>query len=86
MIYLKKTAIMLAILSLILSVAAIIILFARGYYFDVQDKELGSKGILVANSAPNNAQIYVNDKFMSLTSDNLYLFSGVYQISLLYEY
>ena len=82
MVYLKKTAIMLAVLSLILSVAALIILFARGYYFDVKDRQLGSKGILVANSAPNNAQIYVNDKFMSLTSDNLYLSPGVYQISI----
>ena len=82
MVYLKKTAIMLAVLSLILSVAALIILFARGYRYDLKDKQLGSQGILVANSAPNNAQIYVDDKFVSLTSDNIYLSPGVYQIGI----
>lgn len=82
MIYLKKTAIMLAILSLILSIAALIILFARGYRYNPKSKSLGSQGILVANSAPNSAQIYVNNKFVSLTSNNVYLNPGVYQITI----
>lgn len=73
---------MLTVFAIILSVAALIVLFARGYRLDFKDRQLGSKGILVANSAPNNAQIYIDDKFAGLTSDNLYLSPGVYQISI----
>ena len=82
MVYFKRSAIALFIIIAILTVAFTIILFARGYRFNLNNGELGSKGILVANSAPNNAQIYVDNKFMSLTSDNVYLSPGIYQISI----
>ncbi|OGK66262.1 hypothetical protein A2313_02635 [Candidatus Roizmanbacteria bacterium RIFOXYB2_FULL_41_10] len=82
MVYLKRSAIALLIIIAILAVAVTIILFARGYRFNLNNGELGSKGILVANSAPNNAQIYVDSKFVSLTSDNVYLSPGKYQISI----
>jgi len=82
MIYLKRTAIMALVLTAILAIAAAIILFARGYHFDLNKREIGSKGILVANSAPDNAQIYINHKFKSLTSSNIYLSPGTYEISI----
>lgn len=82
MIYIKRTAIAAIIGILILAIAAVIILFSRGYRFNLINRQIGSKGILVANSAPNNAQIYVNNKFVSLTSDNVYLSPGIYEIGI----
>lgn len=80
MVYLKRTAAMILVAIAIILVTLGIVLFGRGYRFNFSSRSLGSKGILVANSAPNNAQIYVNGKFMGLTSDNLYLSPGVYDI------
>ncbi len=82
MVYFKRTAIFFLVVSAILIVAAAIILFARGYHFNIGSRKLGSQGILVANSAPDNAQIYVDNEFISLTSDNVYLKPGAYQISI----
>lgn len=80
MVYLKRTALALIAGIAIVLVALGIIVFARGYRFNLDNGKLGSQGILVANSAPTNAQIYVNGEFVGLTSDNLYLKPGFYQI------
>ncbi len=80
MVNLKRAASMLFVGIAILAVAALIIFFARGYRFSTEGGGLNSRGILVANSAPTNAQIYVNDKFSGLTSDNIYLPPGSYDV------
>jgi len=80
MVYLKKASAFFLIFSVILLVAFLIILFARGYRPNWQNGELHSQGILVTNSAPNNAEVYLNGKFKGLTPNNLYLQPGKYEV------
>jgi len=82
MVHLKRTAVALVVLAIIIVVGIAVILFARGYRFNLGTRSIGSKGILVANSAPNNAQIMVDGKLMGVTSDNLYLSPGVYNVAI----
>ncbi len=65
---------------LILIVAFTIIVFARGYRIDLETKSLTSQGILVANSSPTSSQVYINNKFSNLTSTNIYLNPGEYDV------
>jgi len=80
MVHLKRTVVALIVLAAIVMVGILVIIFARGYRFNFGTRSIGSKGILVANSAPNNAQIMVNGKLLGVTSDNLYLSPGNYQV------
>lgn len=80
MVTLKRTISILIVGVAILFIASIVILLARGYSFNLKTRSLKSQGILVANSSPTNAQIYINDKFYGLTSSNIYLFPGKYRI------
>lgn len=82
MVVLKRTAFGLLVWGIIGGITLLIILFARGYRFNLETKSLKSQGILVANSFPNGSQIYVNDKFSSLTPDTLYLKPGNYTVRL----
>ena len=68
----------------VILIAITIIFFARGYRVNLNGNAVSStsKGVLVANSAPNNTQIYLNNKFEGLTSNNLYLSPGHYEVAL----
>ncbi len=82
MVTLKRTVSLLIVAFFILLVAGAVILFARGYRFNLRTKSLKSQGIFVANSSPTSAQIYINDKFYGLTSNNIYLFPGRYIVTI----
>lgn len=60
---------------------AIAIRFAKGYRPSRQNIVSGN-GLLVANSSPNGAQIFVNGRFTSATSDTLYLDPGTYDVEI----
>ncbi len=63
-------------------VSAAIILYGRGYRLDLQQKSILPKGLLVANSQPNGASIFINGKFTSATNTTLTLEPGWYTIRL----
>lgn len=60
---------------------AVAIRFAKGYRPSRQNIVSGN-GLLVANSNPNGAQIFVNGRFTSATSDTLYLDPGSYDVEI----
>jgi hypothetical protein len=89
MVHFRRTLSVFVVGTFIVFVAFLVIFFARGYRFTFTNSKLNlenlsfhSQGILVANSAPQNAQIYINDKFNSLTSQNIYLFPGEYKVTI----
>ncbi len=60
---------------------AVAIRFAQGYRPSRQNFVSGN-GLLVANSNPTGAQIFINGRFTSATSDTLYLDPGSYDVEI----
>ncbi|MEK7177732.1 MAG: PEGA domain-containing protein [Patescibacteria group bacterium] len=56
-----------------ITVLAIVIIYARGYRFDIEKKSLKSTGIISATSNPKAAKIYVNGELKGVTDTNLTL-------------
>ncbi|MCS7093196.1 MAG: PEGA domain-containing protein [Patescibacteria group bacterium] len=65
-----------------IGVLAIVILYARGYRFNLDDRSLVSTGIITLSSFPKNAKIYLNGEFKGLTDMNLNLTPGRYLVEL----
>ncbi len=72
------------ILSLLLTVSFIIIFYlARGYKFDFESRRLRGTGILVVNSSPDGAMVYLNDKPYSATNTSISnLRPGIYRVKI----
>jgi len=66
---------------IIIGTAAIIITYGRGYRFDVSNRAVNSTGLVVVQSDPSGAQIFVNDKLTSATQSTLTLPPGQYTIT-----
>lgn len=73
------------IVCIILTVAAVIIAYGRGYRFDFTKQSLKSTGLLVVSSEPSGAQISIDSKIKSATPGNLTLAPGWYTISITKE-
>ena len=56
--------------------------WAKGYRPDVKNGTLKPTGLLVANSFPTGAQVYINDKLTTATDDTLNLNPGTYRIKI----
>jgi hypothetical protein len=68
--------------ALIIIVGSIVaIQFAQGYRFS-RKGNLQGNGLLVANSFPAGAEIYVNEKFYGATDDTLYIEPGDYTVEI----
>lgn len=65
-----------------IAVLAIVIVYARGYRFDYQNRSLTSTGIIAVSSYPKTAKIYLNDSLKGVTDTNLTLPPGNYQIDI----
>ncbi|MBI2051650.1 PEGA domain-containing protein [Candidatus Roizmanbacteria bacterium] len=59
-----------------------IIIFARGYRLDLQQKTLSSTGILAISSSPKAAKVYVNGELKGVTDINLPLPPGTYTVEI----
>lgn len=59
--------------AIFITVLAIVIIYARGYRFDIEKKLLKSTGIISATSTPKAAKIYVNGELKGVTDTNLTL-------------
>lgn len=60
----------------------IALLYAKGYRFNTETREFGPNGLLVANSEPTGAQIFVNGELKSATNATVPLPPGTYDVSL----
>lgn len=56
--------------------------FAKGYRPDFKSKEIKGTGLLVVNSLPQGAQVFLNSKLTTATDDTLNLLPGEYLIEI----
>ncbi len=69
--------------TLVIGVAGVIfIMYAKGYRLDGQTFTFAPNGILVANSQPTGAQIFINGELKGATNSTLPLHPGTYDIAI----
>lgn len=78
----KKLLITISIALFLLVATFVAINFARGYRFDFKKKKVAETGLLVANSFPTGAQVFINDKLTTATNDTLNLPPGDYWVKI----
>ena len=59
--------------------------YARGNWRVTDDGVAVNTGLLNANSFPNGAQVFVNDKLITATDDTIYLNPDIYQVKIVKE-
>lgn len=69
-----------SLIALFIAFSVVVILYARGYRFDLARKELSSTGILAISSTPRAAKVYINGDFRGATDLNLSLTPGTYTV------
>lgn len=69
----KKTRILVSLASVaILGLGTIIgVLLVQGYTFDAKSKKVVQTGVLVVNSVPNGAQIYIDGHYQNVTNTSI---------------
>ena len=72
---------LIATVILILVCSAAVFLYAQGYRINLETQSLHTTNILVANSFPNEADIYLNGKRQGVTQKTLYLLSKPYDVT-----
>ncbi len=75
----------LVLISVFISIFAGVIVagfFIRGYKPDIKNKLLTGTGLLVANSIPKGASVFVNDKLVTATDDTVNLVPDTYKIKI----
>jgi hypothetical protein len=79
-----KVRFLLFILGLIIVPIAtvLVVLFAKGYRPDLKKGEITVTGLLVANSYPEGAQVFINDKLSSATNTTINLNPGDYTVEI----
>lgn len=76
----KKIVYLGLIVSSVIVISYGVFMFAKGYRFNTQTRELKAQGVLVANSYPNDSQLFINGKFADLTPHTIYLNPGTYSV------
>jgi len=79
---LKKVLVSLLSLSLIVGGTYLAIKFAQGYRPNLENRTISGTGLLVANSFPDGAQVFINSKLTTATDDTLNLPPGTYEIEI----
>lgn len=69
-------------ISFIIGATSLLIFYGRGYRFNLSQGSFEPKGLLVVNSQPNGAQIYINEKLNSATNTTITLEPGWYDVRL----
>ncbi len=57
--------------------------FAKGYRLDLKKKKIAATGLLVANSFPTGAQVFIDDKLTTATDDTFNLPPGEYKVKII---
>lgn len=76
--------ILLSTIIILTIVGGFAILFARGYRIDTVDDtlSLSPRGLLVANSDPNGAQVYIDGELKTATNNTISLRPGEYKVEI----
>src|SRR3972149_11785493 len=64
------------------TVGYLVSLYARGYRFDTKNLRFSPNGLLVANSDPDGASIFVNGELRTATDTTLSLAPGAYDVEI----
>jgi PEGA domain-containing protein len=78
----QRLLITLGILMFLIGGTFVAIRWAQGYRFDLKQQAIAGNGLLVANSLPKGASVYINDELETATDDTLHLNPGKYNIRL----
>lgn len=78
----RRLIISLATAILLIAGTLVAIQFAKGYRPDLKSREIKGTGLLVANSFPEGAQVFINGKLTTATDDTLNLPPADYQIEI----
>lgn len=70
------------ILVLIPALTILIIKLASGYSFDFSKKQFEPRGILVATSIPNGAQVFIDGELKTATDTTINVFPGSYLVEI----
>lgn len=84
----KRTRILVSIASIvILALGTLIgVMLVQGYTFNTKTKKVVQTGVLVVNSVPSGAQIFIDDRYQDVTNTNIsFLPSKKYKIRLTKE-
>jgi len=78
----QRLLITLGVLSFLIIGTYIAIKWAEGYRYNLSQRMVEGTGLLVANSMPQGASVYLDDLLTTATDDTLHLQPGDYQIRL----
>jgi len=78
----SRLLITLAIALLLAAGTFVAIRFAKGYRLNFGEKKVTPTGLLLANSYPEAASVYINEKLTTATNDTLHLPPGEYQVKI----
>lgn len=84
----KQALISLLILSFLFLITTLIILYGKGYRignWQAGKPTISKTGILVANSTPNGAQVFINGNLTTATNDTVDLLPGEYDVKIIKE-
>lgn len=84
----KRTRLLISIASMVILVLGTVIgvLLVQGYTLDTKTKKVVQTGVLVVNSVPSGAQIFIDDRYQDITNTSIsFLPSRKYQIRLTKE-
>lgn len=77
-----RKSIFLSLLTVVgtIGVTVLIILFAKGYWYNPQTGQVIRTGLLAVNSSPTGASIYVDNKLSNATNATIKLQMGTYEV------
>lgn len=78
----KRLAITIITAFVLIGATLLAINFAKGYRLDFKQRKLAETGLLVANSFPSGASVYINDKLTTATNNTLNLAPGDYLVKI----
>ncbi len=81
----KKIIYSLAIISLCITLTVTVIAYGKGYRFNSGQKSISTTGILSANSSPDAASIWIDNKLNSATNGSISLSPGWYDLRIAKE-
>lgn len=78
----KKLLITVLIAIFLIGATFLAINFAKGYRIDLKKRKVAETGLLVVNSFPTGASVFINDKLTTATNDTLNLPPGDYKVKI----
>ncbi|HOZ80724.1 MAG TPA: PEGA domain-containing protein [Candidatus Woesebacteria bacterium] len=78
----KSLLIIFAVIAFVITGTTVATYFARGYKLNIEQGTIQATGLISLTSLPKGASVYLNDRLVTATDDNLSLIPGEYQIKI----